>query len=604
MKSLKSASPQEIQQETARLTRRMFTAPRPEVLLGPIVILSLGLGLLDAGFSWEAIRVGMLVFLLPALVAAVVSTPLARALGGRHYLRRSFLLVFVSLGMAGIVFIFWRLIGFFTGDGGLVVPALILVVSSTLWIRLITLYATSQPSMARSLPVASTQPVFGYMAIWGIYGLDSMNFGMSVMFFLIFSSAASLLIMSSNLPFKHAFGIDGIRMVSHFLDYMTEGGEKRATDIESFFKSFSIPIAAWVGIVAFRTERGIKALVVVPYVHPGPFAKLGGSDLPAKLLVDLKDLTPNLFVPHGPATHDFNPPTSQECRKIAAEVRHLLNDMEYSNESSMFVRSRRGLAHTCAQMFGDSLVIIGGMAPNPTDDIDHSTGYAASNEGKSAGAREALFIDAHNCMEEGSGLVLFGSQASQDIVESSGDSSREAMKSRTKGIRMGFAQEAGFVEERDGLGGMGIQALVIQNDGQTVAYLLYDGNNMIPGLRERLMATSRDFVDDAEVLTTDNHAVNATLGGYNPVGWKADQDLIVQKTRDALSEALGDLEDVEVGAKSGTIHGFKVFGHQSAVRLATVVSSTLSTLRINTFYSLLIAFALSSIVLLALKTLG
>jgi putative membrane protein len=590
MKSLKFASPQEIQQETAKLAKRMFTAPRPEVLLGPIILLTLVMGLLHAGTSWEAVREGIYIFLAPALLAAILSAPLARVLGGRHYLRRSFLLVLVSLALATAVLIVWRLIVHFTGDGGLVVPALILVTSSTLWIRLITLYATSQPSVTKSLPVASTQPLFGYIAIWSLYGLNPLNFTLSVLFFLIFSSAALLLIMSANLPFKHSFGINGIKMVSYFLDYMTEGGDRRAKEIEGFFQSFSIPIAAWVGIVAFRTERDVKALVVVPYIHPGPF--------------DLGDLSPNLLVPHGPSTHDFNPPTSQECKKIAAEVRHLLKDVEYSDEGSLFVRSRKGLAHTSAQMFGDSLVIVGGMAPNPTDDIDHSTGYAAANEGKAAGAKEAIFIDAHNCMEEGNGLVLFGSQASQDIMESSGDASREAMRSRTKGMRMGVAQEAGFVEERDGLGGMGTQALVVETDGQKAAYLLYDGNNMIPGLREKLLAASREFVDDAEILTSDNHAVNATMGGYNPVGWKTDQDLIVEKTKDALRAALGNLEDVEVGAKMGTIHGFRVFGHQSAMRLATVVSSTLSTLRINAFYSLLVAFSLAGIVLLGLKTLG
>ncbi|MEE9341892.1 MAG: DUF2070 family protein, partial [Thermoplasmata archaeon] len=353
MKSLKFASPQEIQQETAKLAKRMFTAPRPEVLLGPIILLSLVMGLLHAGMNWEAVREGVYIFLAPALLAAVLSAPLARVLGGRHYLRRSFLLVLVSLALATAVLVVWRLIVHFTGDGGLVVPALILVTSSTLWIRLITLYATSQPSMTKSLLVASTQPLFGYIAIWNLYGLNPLNFALSVLFFLIFASAASLLITSANLPFKHSFGINGIKMVSFFLDYMTEGGDRRAKEIEGFFQSFSIPIAAWVGIVAFRTERGVKALVVVPYIHPGPFAKLGGSDLPAKLLEDLGDLSPNLLVPHGPSTHDFNPPTSQECRKIAAEVRHLLKDVEYSDEGSLFVRSRKGLAHTSAQMFGD-----------------------------------------------------------------------------------------------------------------------------------------------------------------------------------------------------------------------------------------------------------
>ncbi|MFQ5910438.1 MAG: DUF2070 family protein, partial [Thermoplasmata archaeon] len=272
-----------------------------------------------------------------------------------------------------------------------------------------------------------------------------------------------------------------------------------------------------------------------------------------------------------------------------------------TREGSLFVRSRKGVAHASAQMFGDSIIIIGGMAPNPTDDIDHSTGYAAANEGKTAGARQAIFIDAHNCMERGSGLVLFGSRAAQDVVESSGDVSKKVVESRTEGILMGIAQESGFAGERDGLGRMGIQTMVVETNGQKVAYMLYDGNNMVPGLRERILAAARGLVDDAEVLTTDNHSVNATIGGYNPVGGKIDHDLIVRKSRSALERALDDLEEVEVGAEMGTIHGFRVFGHQSAARLATVVSSTLSTLRMNTFYSLLVAFTLSGVVFLLLE---
>ncbi|MFQ6106989.1 MAG: DUF2070 family protein [Thermoplasmata archaeon] len=601
MRNLRSASPQQVQQETARLTERLFRAPSPWILLVPIVLLSLAIGVLLLGVTQDALAWGLYVFAIPSLLAAVISTPLARILGGSHYVRRSFLLVLVSLAMVSVVLLVWRILVHFVDRGNLLVPATIFGVSSTLWIRQITLYTTSRPSLARSLPVASTQPVFSYIAVWLMHGLDVMNLTLTVTFFLIFLAAASLFIISANLPFKHSFGIDGIKMVSFLLDHMTEGGDRRVREIESFFQSFSLPVAAWVGIVAFRTEMGVKALMVVPYIHPGPFGQLGGSNLPTKLQEDLGDLTANLLVPHGPATHDYNPPTSQECRKISAEVRHLLDEMKYSSKGSLFVRSRKGVAHTSAQMFGDSIIIIGGMAPNPTDDIDHATGYAASSEGKTAGAREAIFIDAHNCMERGSGLVLFGSQAAQDVVESSGDVSKKAVECRAKGMRMGVGQESGFAGERDGFGKMGIQAMVVETDGQRVAYLLYDGNNMIPGLRERILAAARDYVDDAEVLTTDNHSVNATIGGYNPVGLRIDHGLIVEKTRSALERALEDLEDVEVGAEMGTIHGFHVFGHQSAARLSTVVSSTLSTLRMNTFYSLLVAFALSGLVFLILQ---
>lgn len=163
---------------------------------------------------------------------------------------------------------------------------------------------------------------------------------------------------------------------------------------------------------------------------------------------------------------------------------------------------------------------------------------------------------------------------------------------------MGVASADGFSVDEDGLGSMGIQVMVIETSGKRNGYLLFDGNNMVAGLREKILARIGGILDDAEVLTTDNHSVNNTMGGFNPVGEKMSHERIVEITEDLMRKAVNDLEDVEVGMKTGLIHDFNVFGPQSTARLASVVNSTMHTLRWNAVMNLLVAVTLSALVFL------
>jgi putative membrane protein len=143
---------------------------------------------------------------------------------------------------------------------------------------------------------------------------------------------------------------------------------------------------------------------------------------------------------------------------------------------------------------------------------------------------------------------------------------------------VGYAQGA-VGSPREGIGAQGLQVLAVEADGQRAAYLLFDGNNMVPGLRDEILLAVRGTVDDAEVLTTDNHSVNARMGGYNPIGTHIDRERIVAASRQVVTAAVADLRAVETVSGSGLIHGLRVFGHENTVRLTTSVNATISVLR-------------------------
>jgi putative membrane protein len=74
----------------------------------------------------------------------------------------------------------------------------------------------------------------------------------------------------------------------------------------------------------------------------------------------------------------------------------------------------------------------------------------------------------------------------------------------------------------EGMGPCGIGAIVVQTLELKYAYLIFDANNIIQGLREKLLehVTSLGYVD-AEILSSDTHLVNAigaTDRGYHPAG--------------------------------------------------------------------------------------
>ncbi len=156
-------------------------------------------------------------------------------------------------------------------------------------------------------------------------------------------------------------------------------------------------------------------------------------------------------------------------------------------------------------------------------------------------------------------------------------------------MRAGFASSAGFHKEKDGLGEQGIQVAVLESEGKKAAYILFDGNNMVRGLRELVLDAIKGMTDEAEVFTTDNHVVHATMGGYNPVGAKYAREALAQKAKETLQRALADLEDVEVGVGSAKVQ-LRVFGHGNTARLTTAINSTVAILRVSVGLCLLGAF--------------
>lgn len=564
----------------------LFRAPHPRPVLGVILGASLLTGFLAGGArpDLDALLLGLGAFALPVVLSALLTKPLAELLGGKMYYRRSFLLGLLGLGPLLVAALAALLVP------GASVPRFLLVGwAASLWLRQAVILATSHSSPLRSLPAVVNQPLLGLAALLPFYPLTGLDLAVATLAFAAFYAAGLLFTEVAIIPLERGFGVDGLSMMRYSLDHMTEKGREGQREMEAFFASFASTLRIPVGLLSFRMDGGRRALWVVPHLHPGPYGHLGGSDLPAKLRRELEDLGAEVLVPHGPSTHDQNPATSHEIRRLAGWVREALEGLDHRGRASRFVRATHDGVTVCCQVFDDTALLLGSLAPRPTDDIDFATGFGALAAAREAGVARAILADAHNCIELGSGAVVFGSAECFALLEAVPTAVQAARKTVGEGLRVGVAADTSLVDPERGLGPHGIQAFVVEAGGQRVVYLLYDGNNMVPGLRERLLEAVADLVDEAEVLTSDNHIVNNTLPGFNPVGWRMSHDDLATATRAAVEGALARLAPAEAGGRSGFLEDVQVWGYQSAVRLTTAIHSSLSTMGLNAAATFLLA---------------
>jgi putative membrane protein len=188
-----------------------------------------------------------------------------------------------------------------------------------------------------------------------------------------------------------------------------------------------------------------------------------------------------------------------------------------------------------------------------------------------------LFIDAHNSMTEVSGGIHYGTPIATEYVGACRDAAASQAGTALVPFRGGAAQVPVPFGREQGFGELGVQALVIEADGQKTAYVLMDGNNIVQGAREVIRDALLGRVNDAEIMTTDSHVVN-TITGKNPIGLAVPPGEIVPYVLQVVDQALADLAPATSGAATACIRGIVVFGSHRIAQIAAVVTATITFL--------------------------
>jgi putative membrane protein len=303
--------------------------------------------------------------------------------------------------------------------------------------------------------------------------------------------------------------------------------------------------------------------------------EIGGGNFPERVARRAEGLA---FPPHATAGHDFNLVTEREVDTILDTADTAYERIEFGEQASESVRADAGEATMLGQAFGDDALLVSSYAPNFADDVEYAVGLSAATEARTAGLDDVLLVDAHNSNDGLSGPdlghVTPGSQRSFDMITAASEAG-EALSDADRGdLRLGTAWDATPWEPEEGIGPLGIRVAVTEVGDTTTAYVLVDGNNMEPGLRDRILDALPDRIDDGEAMTTDTHIVN-TVEADNQVGAALPEEELVALVRELTDEALVDLEPVSGGMASERCE-VTVFGNDRTETLASHANAVVS----------------------------
>ena len=349
---------------------------------------------------------------------------------------------------------------------------------------------------------------------------------------IIYGFMAYMMVNASTSKFRREFREDPFFFVSSFVNYLARYERIDKEKIDNFFKNIYEERSVPVSTLVFRNEKGVKFSFVFPYVHPGPFGDIGGSNIPNKLEEYLK--VDNLFVFHTTTTHDDNIASEKDVKKIGDAVADSLNcPCKYDNFSD-FHRLRVNNIDVGIHIFGRYPLIFLLPTHEIFDDVELKTGLTIRRKINTV-YEDSAIIDAHNNFDDNA-LPLSLPTSDSSII-----------KGKIREIRVDKKMRAGFSVKKiagKSIGPGGVRATVFEYGDKKIAYILLDGNNIKKGLRNKIIENLKDLVDEIEVFSTDNHIVNISLVDLNPIGDKDDWNMLIKAGRDAINEAIKNIEDV------------------------------------------------------------
>jgi len=477
------------------------------------------------------------------------------------------------------------------------VKSCLLGFSTVLIFRLVVIYSTSSLNYKRLFVASILQPFFCIIPFPMFWAGINYPVTWSMFLFLIVSLVIGLLsgsffVLLINRVGEQTLGVLSFSLFKAFLlnwvvdlnapfeELLEKLGEKKDVEVSLIKFGFSKP----------------KAVMVVPSVHPGPFKNVGSSLLPSMLKSALeKELKCDVGVPHGLLGHEFDLASQLQNQKIVNCTIERANFETHEAKATPFTKLDNGFATACCQIFGKSAFISFTLAPKTTEDLPSELGFYVRQEAEKHGLSCCVIVNAHNSID--------GKTNIHEALDSLRAVAIACLEKTFSQKQLPFKVGAATVipdefGPKDGIGPGGITVIVVEVGEQKTAYVVIDGNNMISGLREKILLALHSLgIDEGEIFTTDTHSVNAIIlneRGYHPIGEAIPHENLVKYIKEATLTAISSLERTNVACYSITIPDVKVIGEKKLETLCLLIDRALQKAK-NAFVPI---FAASGLLLM------
>ena len=481
-----------------------------------------------------------------------------------------FWLLFLALG-AGLGFAFGWLLW---------VKLWLLGCAAVVTLRFMVFNATSSAVAWRRLLSTLLQPalcIAAFLAFWISYP-SMVAITWQVYLFVVAAPivgfiAVTILLSSIDRLGKTSYSLPALPL---FRAFILNWVDSQNAPLEKYLEEMGADADITVTLLKFDASTP-KAAIIVPQVHPGPFKNIGSSLLPSLLKREVeKEFGADVCVPLGLLGHELDLASQAQNYKIVAQVIASAKFEPQDALASPLVRVNEGAATAFCQIFGGTAFLSFTLAPKTTEDLPQELGRIVAGEAKKLGLLNAVVVNCHNCLTN----VVDTDEHLDELQRAASKCLQKAVALPTKPFSVGshtvFPPEFNL---KAGMGAGGITAIAVQVEKQKTAYVVIDGNNMVPGLREKILDNLAGLGFDAsEVFTTDTHAVTASITGrqgYHPVGEVMDHTLLIQYIVEAAKKAEANLEGCSAGCRTFIVPHVRVIGEERLKSITTLVDKAI-----------------------------
>ncbi|MCQ5340767.1 MAG: DUF2070 family protein [Candidatus Methanomethylicia archaeon] len=376
---------------------------------------------------------------------------------------------------------------------------------------------------------------------------------------------------------KEVLGLSSLILFRAFIEAMMMD---KTGLLEKLLKIVSIVKDADIRIIDFKGKK-TSGRVIVPSIHFGPFKKVGSSELPSKLAIRLREkgIIPIIF--HSPSNHERDLISSKECDAIIDSILSIRQNYDNYSIVSKSIRRKKGDITITCQIFNDIPLVMISRAPIPTEDLPERINDICMKKIIEKGFSDGIIVDAHNAID--TSYIDIREEDERNILEALEECLEELKNSRHDRALIGFSSSK--IENYsyyDGFGDAGIMTMVVDVEGQKTAYVVFDGNNMIRGLREEIIsALEREGYENSEVATTDTHIVVGwkSKEGYLPIGKNIDKDNIIRKVLELVRDADAKKEECSIKFYKITLKNLHFLGDEGLERLWRITDESIKKVK-------------------------
>jgi putative membrane protein len=469
-------------------------------------------------------------------------------------------------------------------------------------LRIIVLVVTSMAASWRKGISVLLEPTLCLVAFVVFWNGISNAIPLQVLPFIIISPAialtAVLLFLFSIERFSRK--ISSIASISLFRAFIINWVTGLNAPLERYLEEMGEDIDIEVTLLKFDASKP-KAAIIVPHVHPGPFKNVGSSLLPSLLKHGYeKEFGCDTCIPLGILGHELDLASQEQNNKIVSQVIASAKFEATADLATQFVKASEGPATASCQIFGDTALLSFTLAPKTTEDLPQELGRIVSEQAQEYGLKNTLVVNTHNSLND----IADTEQHLDALQIAASKCLQKVVTSPTKQFMVGAASV--FPKDfslKSGMGTGGITAIIVQVEKQKTAYIIIDGNNMIPNLREKVLAAlACAGFEESEVFTTDTHAVNALVTGrrgYHPVGEVMDNAVLIRYICEVAKKAESNLEVSNAGCLRLVIPQVRVIGEERLKSITVLVDKGIQKAK----QTLIPIFGLEGLVLVLLLTL-